>query len=303
MIKTLRIQLTEECNLNCVYCCHEGTKNDFSILKNRNLASFIRATYDVLDIKRVKFTGGEPLEYDENICDIIKNINRADIQYSIVTNATNYDTFINLVENTPNIEVTISLPVPPDETYLKAFKTITGAINEKKAFLSVVDCVEYMVETKKFFKINYVLCKDMNTTNTQIKSMIKYAQNHPTIQLRFLETAVNSTNNKNGRMSKFVFTQNEFEKVLIDLGYEESVANKLSDKRSSCLYNLDGCIIKFIKFFCNNNCYNCPEDKTSLWLTSTGYIKRCSYRSRAIPVDNWQYNKITKQLEESIFET
>lgn len=53
MIKTLRIQLTEECNFNCVYCCHEGTKNEFSILKNRNLEAFIRAAYDVLGIKRV----------------------------------------------------------------------------------------------------------------------------------------------------------------------------------------------------------------------------------------------------------
>lgn len=300
MIKTLRIQLTEECNLNCVYCCHEGTKNDYSILKNRNLASFIRATYDVLGIKRVKFTGGEPLEYDENIYDIIEKVNRFDMQYSIVTNATNYENFIRLIENAPDIEVTISLPVPPSETYLKTFKSITGAINEKKAFLSVIDCIEYMVDTKKAFKINYVLCKNKNTSNIQIKKMIEYAQRHPTIQLRFLETAVNSTNNKNGKMSKFVFTQSDFERVLVDLGYQNSVTNKLSDKRSSCLYNLDGCIIKFIKFFCNNNCDSCPDDKTSLWLTSTGNIKKCSYRNRAIPVDNWLYNKITKQLERSI---
>ena len=109
MIKTLRIQLTEECNLNCVYCCHEGTKNEFSIIKNRNLESFIRAANDVLGIKRIKFTGGEPLEYDEDICKLIENVNRPEIQYSIVTNASHYDKFMSLLENFPNTEITVSL--------------------------------------------------------------------------------------------------------------------------------------------------------------------------------------------------
>lgn len=297
MIKTLRIQLTEECNFNCVYCCHEGTKNEFSILKNRNLESFIRAAYDVLEIKRVKLTGGEPLEYDGDICDLIDNVNRPMIQYSIVTNATNYNKFSSLIDNFPNTEVTVSLPVPPNENYLSIFKKITGVINERHAFCSVIDCIEYMLEAEKAFKINYVLCKDMNTSSTYIKEIIQYAQQHDLMQLRFLETVVNSTNNQDGRMSRFVFTQRDFENVLEELGYGESVRNKDSDKRSSCVYNIDGCNIKFIKFFCNNGCEDCPEDKTSLWLTSTGCIKKCAYRSSSSRVINWQYNKIAQQLE------
>lgn len=297
MIKTLRIQLTEECNLNCVYCCHEGTKNDFCILKNRNLESFIRASYDVLGIKRVKFTGGEPLEYDEDICGIINNVGRAGIQYSIVTNATNYDKFRELVDRFPDTEVTISLPVPANEAYLSTFKSITGAIDERAAFLSVINCIEYMLELKTDFKINYVLCRGMNTSSTYIKEIIEYAKQYPRMQLRFLETVVNSTNNQDGRMSNFIFSQADFENVLGELGYGECINNKSCDKRSSCLYDVDGCNIKFIKFFCSNGCKECPEDKTSLWLTSTGCVKECSYRSYSTCVENWQYNKIAKQLE------
>lgn len=297
MIKTLRIQLTEECNFNCVYCCNEGTKNEFSILKNRNLESFIRAAYDVLGIKRVKFTGGEPLEYDEDICKLIENVNRPEIQYSIVTNATHYNKFRGLIDSFPNTEVTVSLPVPPSEKNLSAFKRITGAINERNAFHNIIDCIEYMLEMRVAFKINYVLCKDINTSSAYIKEIIQYAKQHQLIQLRFLETVVNSTNNQNGRMSRFVFTQKDFENVLEELGYCESIRNKISDKRSSCVYSIDGCIIKFIKFFCDNSCEDCPEDKTSLWLTSTGCMKKCSYRSFSLPVENWQYNRITQQLE------
>lgn len=298
MIKTLRIQLTDECNLNCVYCCHEGTKSDFSILKNRNLRSFIRASYDVLGIKRVKFTGGEPLEYDESIFNIINNVNRPEIQYSIVTNATNYGNFRSLIDSVPKMDVAISLPIPPNETYISTFKRITGAIDAKKSFRNVVNCIEYMLEeSKEPFKINYVLCRNMNTSSVYIKEMITYAQNHPSIQLRFLETAVNSTNNQRGRMSRYVFSQIDFENILIGLGYRKSVLNKFDDMRSSCRYELDGCTIKFIKFFCNNDCDECPEDKASLWLTSTGCVKQCSYRNSSSRIDNWQYNRIANQLE------
>lgn len=126
---------------------------------------------------------------------------------------------------------------------------------------------------------------------------IEFAQHNPKIQLRFLETAVNNTNNQNDRMSRFVYTQTDFENLLIELGYKNAVENKLSDIRPSCLYDINGCVIKLIKFFCNNSCENCPEDKTCLWLTSTGRIKKCSFRNNATPVENWQYNKIAKQLE------
>ena len=297
MIKTLRIQLTDVCNLKCVYCCNEGTKNDYSILKDKNLKSFIRAAHDVLKINKVKFTGGEPLEYDESISNIIRTVQRPEITYSIVTNATNYAAFKNLISDAPSTEVTISLPVPPSESYLSSYKFITGAIKEKSTFRNLIGCIDYMTSSNSTIKINYVLCKDMNTSSLFIKEMIDYSRHHPSVQLRFLETVVNDTNNQHDRMSRYVFTQKEFERVLNELGYQESVKKRSSETRSSCIYNINGLTVKFIKFFCENKCDNCPEDKTSLWLTSTGYIKRCSFRSYAIRVDNWQYDKIAKQLE------
>ena len=218
----------------------------------------------------------------------------------IVTNATNYSGFRKLIETFPDTEVTISLPIPPNEKYISSFKSISGAIDEKGAFSRIIDSIEYMIELGTSFKINYVLCKDINTSNTYIKEIIEYAKRYPCIQLRFLETVVNSTNNQNDRMNRYVFSQSDFEKVLCELGYIDSVNNKLCDKRSSSIYNLDGCNVKFIKFFCNHSCEECPEDKTSLWLTSTGTLKKCAYRNHAINIDNWTYDKIVKQLEDFI---
>ncbi|MBQ4570357.1 MAG: radical SAM protein [Bacilli bacterium] len=300
MIRTLRIQLTDICNFSCVYCCHEGTMNEYSILKNRNLISFIRACHDVLGICRVKFTGGEPLEYDEDICDIIKKVDRPNIDYSIVTNGTNAEVLKKLVEEFPNLETTISLPIPLNEMYLPIFHNITGSLNFKYDFKKIKNVIDYMMLNGKSIKINYVLCNGMNTKSKYIKEIIDFAKQNPTVKLRFLETAVNNTNNRNGCMERFVFRQNDFEKILIQIGYEKSVINKYNDIRSSCMYDIDGTTIKLIKFFCGINCTECPSDKSSLWLTSTGHLKICSYGDCHIKIENWQYSQIAKQLEKLI---
>lgn len=297
MIRTLRIQLTDECNLRCVFCCNEGTKNAFSIIKDKNLVRFILACYDVLGIKRIKFTGGEPLEYDGSIPNIIKCVNRSDIAYSIVTNATNYTAFNNVMSSDSNIEATISLPVPPSIEYAHLYKKITGAYDEVKAMREVFRCIDYLMEKKKRFKINYVLCNGKNTDEQLIGKMIDYINDKPNIQLRFLETAVNTTNNKNNRMSQYVFSVKDFENILVKLGYGDSVRNKIYDSRSYSEYKINNSKIKLIKFFCDISCVECPQDKTSLWLTSTGTIKRCSYLPSSSPINDWRYEKIAKQLE------
>ena len=294
MFKTLRIQLTDECNLRCFYCCHEGTANDFSILTDKNLIQFIRASYDVLKIQKVKFTGGEPLAYDGKISKIINSVNRDAIQFSIVTNATKYSRLIDLANYCPNMEFTISLPVPPEKEYYATYKSITGCVDERKNFYNVINSVEYLTNCRRHFKVNYVLCNNVNTSKEYIKLMIEYALQNTYIQLRFLEMAVNSTNNDRGRIIPYVFSQLCFEQVLSELGYRFT---KEEDKRSSCLYLINGCTIKFIKFFCDFDCTCCPDDKTTLWLTSTGKIKDCSFRNLSTTVDNWQYTKMTRLLE------
>ena len=303
-IRTLRIQLTDECNLNCVYCCNEGTKNDYSIIKNTNLIRFIHACYDVLGIKRVKLTGGEPLEYDESISDLIKNVNRKGIDFSIVTNATDYSKFSSLLDKSPELEVTISLPVPINKEYrlkyVDTYKKITGALDAHTAFGNAIKCIDYMNSKNKPFKINYVLCKGINTSDEFIKEMIEYANENSNIRLRFLETVVNATNNSNNRMNRFIFPCRDFEQILKNLGYADAVNNKINDTRSISEYKLNNSLVKLIKFFCNNSCNECPSDKTSLWLTSTGAIKTCSFLASSSMIKNWQYAKIAEQLTRDV---
>jgi len=62
-IDYLRVSLTDRCNLRCIYCMPEEgivkkTHND--IIRFENLEKVISA-FTALGIKKVRFTGGEPL--------------------------------------------------------------------------------------------------------------------------------------------------------------------------------------------------------------------------------------------------
>ena len=56
----LRIALTPRCNLNCIYCHHEGEANPNSEISDEMVVSVARAAAQ-LGVRSLKFTGGEPL--------------------------------------------------------------------------------------------------------------------------------------------------------------------------------------------------------------------------------------------------
>ena len=56
----LRIALTPRCNLNCIYCHHEGEVKPKREILGEMVVSVARAAAD-LGVRSLKFTGGEPL--------------------------------------------------------------------------------------------------------------------------------------------------------------------------------------------------------------------------------------------------
>ncbi|KUK34184.1 MAG: Cyclic pyranopterin monophosphate synthase, partial [Caldanaerobacter subterraneus] len=59
----LRVSVTDRCNLRCIYCMPEEgipKKDHNEILRNEEILKIIRISAE-LGIKKVRFTGGEPL--------------------------------------------------------------------------------------------------------------------------------------------------------------------------------------------------------------------------------------------------
>lgn len=58
---TLRVCVTEKCNIQCFYCHREGMKNGFSRQLSLEEYASLAKTFHEIGFKKVKFTGGEPL--------------------------------------------------------------------------------------------------------------------------------------------------------------------------------------------------------------------------------------------------
>ena len=85
-VKSIRISLTNKCNLQCFYCHNEGQMAAKQEMTADEIEILIKVA-SKLDIKSVKFTGGEPL-LRKDIVDIIKRANRYMQDISITTNGT-----------------------------------------------------------------------------------------------------------------------------------------------------------------------------------------------------------------------
>jgi len=64
-IKSLRISLTNRCNLKCIYCHREGETRDIKNEMTINAVVSIVKASQVFGVNRVKFSGGEPLMRDD----------------------------------------------------------------------------------------------------------------------------------------------------------------------------------------------------------------------------------------------
>ena len=293
-IRTLRIQLTEKCNLRCVFCCHEGTACKYNIIKDSNVITLIQACVDTLGIQRIKFTGGEPLLHDGNIFSIMRAIPDKRISWAIVTNATDISRMKEYLDR-ENFDVTISLPVPMEADYSDYWDiTHPDDKNLTKFFDNVRETVAYAIKRNRKIKINYVLCKGKNDSPDQLKQMIELARKSECIDLRFLETVINGTNDSNHRMENYQVTEQSFTEKIKKIYPNVSID---SSARSHAKYSLDGkTSFRLVKFFCSDDCSQCPDDKTSLWLTPTGTLKKCSFQISDIPISSWVYTDICNLL-------
>lgn len=85
----LRVSLTDRCNLRCSYCMPaEGLDwlPDDSVLTDDEVVRLIRVGVDLLGIREVRFTGGEPL-VRRGLVDIVRRTHELGVETSLTTNA------------------------------------------------------------------------------------------------------------------------------------------------------------------------------------------------------------------------
>ncbi|MBU5336896.1 radical SAM protein [Intestinibacter bartlettii] len=276
-IDYLKISLTNICDLKCTYCMPQDSESSYNNI-NKFLSledyKFIIKSMSELGIKKIEFTGGEPLlnpnlehliYYAKNYCNIEEVI--------VTTNGIKFaEKAINL-KNAGLDKVNISI------NSLKEYKyeSLTRGGNLGLVLKSFNTALRLNIDTN----IDTLIINNFN--DDEINDFIQLANNFP-ITLRFFELMY---------VGKLESLFNEGYINVVDLIDNMEGMTKINsdDKLVRHYYKKPGSKgkIGIISRFNDSNCWNC--DKISL--SYDGKIRLCTYENKEYDILNFINKPLT----------
>jgi len=258
----LRIAITSQCNLTCVYCHKEGeeigscSKGIASEMKLNEIIKIARISVK-LGISRIKITGGEPLVRSD-VCEIIQGIAAIPElkDLSMATNGALLKSKAKELKECGLKRVNISLPTLDPITYSRLtngkIENVLGGI--KSAIDSGLNPV----------KINMVILKNINVTD--IPEMINFAKRTGAI-LQLIELDPINVNEQ--YYSVFHRFLDDQEKILKKEAIKVDTRPYMHNRR---IYRLQDVTVEVVHPIENREfCMHC----TRLRVTSSGKLKPC----------------------------
>lgn len=174
--KTLRISLTNVCNLGCLYCVDGKTsRNKVSIGSYKLLADTVFKLNSILDLETIRLTGGEPTLY-RDLVPLVKELSFLGIPIKLTTNGLFLSSLAGPLKEAGLKSINVSL----DAIEPTLYKTMTRYSGLEKVLTGIQCALEAGIQVK----INSVIMKGVN--ESQIAPLLTYSiQNN--ITLRFLE--------------------------------------------------------------------------------------------------------------------
>lgn len=257
-IDYLRISLTENCNLKCIYCLPEDYSpkqyDETKILSKENVLSIVKVAKEI-GIKKIRLTGGEPL-LRKDIISIVSGIKKIGIdEIYITTNGTLLSEKVKSLYEAGLSGINVSL----DSLEEKQFKEITRGGKLSK----VLEGVEKACALNLKVKINSVIIKGINENAIRDLAELTLKKD---IDVRFIELMpIGQGKNFIGINNNEIYDRLEkaFE---FDREYREI-------KGVSTYYKLKNSKGKIGFISPINSCF--CETCNKIRLTSDGVIKRC----------------------------
>lgn len=260
-VETIRISITQLCNLRCFYCHQEGeARQDITEMTSSEIQRIVKLATS-FGIRKVKLTGGEPL-LRKDIIQIIAKI-KATVgvrEVSMTTNGILLAGYANRIKEAGLARVNVSL----DTLNLDRFREITGEnlLNDvitglrsaTKAGLSPV-------------KVNMVLLKEVN--ENEISDMIAFVRaNGLSLQVIEYETPIEDK---------------IYDRYHVDLdqleSYIKSISNQVMVRRMHHrrkYYLCGGGEVEIVRPMHNSEfCRYCNRIR----VTSNGKLKPCLFRN------------------------
>ena len=282
----LRISVTENCNLKCIYCIDDNILNTYKndILSDDEIVK-IATECASLGIKKIRITGGEPLvrKNIENLIYRLNNIKEIEEIY-ITTNGVLLNDKIEILKENGLTGVNISL----DSLNKDRFKKLTKFDKLKEVLLSIDKALELGLKVK----INTVIVDDIN--KDEIIDFVKLTKDK-NIDIRFIELM------QIGEKKKYKGISNEEILNIIKNNFKNIQVENKSKRSGPANYirvdNYKG-KIGFISPISNCFC----EDCNRIRLTSTGFLKKCLHYNYGIDLKKHIRSNISnKDLKELIY--
>ena len=261
-IISLRITLTNRCNVNCVYCHHDGMVSSKQEMTADELYTICKIAKN-LGVKKIRLSGGEPL-IRKDIVEVVEKIASLDFKdISMTTNGTMLEKYARGLKDAGLDRVNVSLDTLNRETY--EFITRKDYLESAKAgILKAVEVGLYPV------KINMVIMKDIN--QNEIKDMFYFCkENNIVLQLIELIESENCDDDKFS--ADYHYKLDMIEERLADIADEVHERKFMQGRKK---YYIDGGEIEVVKPVDNSTfCANCSR----LRITPDGKIKPCLLRN------------------------
>lgn len=261
-IISLRISITNRCNVNCFYCHHDGIlpqKYEMTPEEIHRIAQVARN----IGVRKIRLSGGEPLIRDDivEIVSKIASIGFKDV--SITTNGTFLDKYADSLVEAGLNRVNVSLDTLKPETY----RFITKKDYLQKAKHGIIQAAEsglYPV------KVNMVVMKGLN--QDEIWDMFNFCQKNGAI-LQLIELLKTENCPDNGFIDDYHYKMDDLEEELVNRADKVKTRPFMQDRKK---YFVDGGEIEVVKPMDNTQfCKNC----TRIRITPEGKLKPCLLRN------------------------
>ena len=181
--KTLRVSLTDVCNLACVYCVDPAPKTDTIIeepipktaLTIDKFVEVVKVLHTILQLENIRLTGGEPTLYRQLI-PMLESLSTLNIPMKMTSNGFLLSHKAVELKRAGLTDINISLDAIDPAVSFK--------MSKRRNLHKILDGIEKSIEVGLKVKINCVVMKGIN--DNQILPLIAYCRER-NITIRFLE--------------------------------------------------------------------------------------------------------------------
>ena len=261
-VLSLRISITNRCNINCFYCHHDGIIPQAYEMSPPEIERIAKIAKNI-GIKKIRLSGGEPL-IRTDIIEIVERISSLGFQdVSLTTNGTLLEEYSQKLKDAGLNRVNVSFDTLNPDTYQYITKSNYLEM-VKKGIKKAVESELYPV------KVNMVVMRGLN--HEEVWDMFQFCKENGAI-LQIIELLKTESCPDTGFFDDYHYDIGIIENQLLKKATDVKTRPFMQDRKK---YFLDDGEIEVVRPMDNTEfCKNC----TRLRITPEGKLKPCLLRN------------------------